>query len=348
MSTQFLGLSKMNSHNKTFCPPVAQHISLTVLLCLVYMTGLLLNGFSLWVFIFRMSKWNSGTVLQFNLAISDLLASPATPLMAAYFVNGNNWEFGTFLCELKIALVSAHFYGSIVFLTLISVHRYVVVVHFKRSSPFKRKAFVKKLCFVVWLFLLSGAIVYAILLPVTNEDGHKQCLSIHQSKLTSAYFIINFVLFTLGFLVPFITAAVCYSCLARSVIKVNVNSMHGQTIKSKSLKMIGLCLVIFGLCFFPLNVTRTVAVIIKKYYPEHCQLLLHTETAYYFSYVLAGINCCLDPLIYFFGSHNFNKAFRGSVRMVKRHQEKDNKTESETSYSTNRNAIYTISTGAVL
>lgn len=337
----------MNSHNETVCPPVKQDLSLTVVLCLVYMIGLILNGFSLWVFIFRISKWHAGTLLQFNLAISDVLASPATPLMAAYFVTGN-WDFGPFLCQFKIALISAHFYGSIMFLTLISLHRYVVVVHFKRSSPLKRKTFVKKLCFGLWCFLLIGAIVYAVQLPVTDEDGHKQCLSIHQSKHISKYFIINFVLFVLGFLVPFITAVVCYSCLARSVTKVNVNSLHGQSVKAKSLRMIGICLLIFGICFLPLNVTRTVAVVLKKYYPNNCQLLTKTETAYYSSYVLAGINCCLDPLIYFFGSHNFNKAFRGSVRIMRQTQERDNRTESETSCSVNRNAVYSISSGVVL
>lgn len=339
----------MHDYNETICPPEVQHVSLTVFLCLVYMIGLLLNGFSLWVFIFRMKKWNAGTVLQFNLAVSDALASLATPLMAAYFVNGNNWEFGSFLCELKIALLSAHFYGSIMFLTLISIHRYVVVVHFKRSSPMKRKAFVKKLCFGVWCFLIVSAIAYGILLPVTKEDGHKQCLSIHQSKLTNVYFIINFVLFGLGFLVPFSVAVVCYSCLARSVTQVNIVSLQGQSIKRKSLRTVGVCLVIFGLCFLPLNVTRTVGVIVKKYYPEQCHLLLQVETMYYSSYVLAGVNCCLDPLIYFFGSHSFNKAFRASVKKRARHQERGNRTESETtSFSTNRNVIFTVSSGLVL
>lgn len=342
-----LSRSKMNNTSGT-CPPEAQHISLMVFLCLVYTIGLLLNSFSLWVFIFRVSKWNAGTVLQFNLAISDTLAFPATPLMAAYFLNGNNWVFGHFLCDLKITLISAHFYGSIMFLTLISIHRYVVVVHFKRSLPMKRKAFVKKLCFGVWCFLLVCAIIYGILLPVTNEDGHKQCFSIHQSKLTSVYFTINFVLFILGFLVPFIVAVVCYSCLARTVTQVNIKSLHSQSVKTKSLRMIGICLVIFGLCFFPLNVTRTVAVVLKKYFPERCQLLLRVEMAYYSSYVLAGVNCCLDPLLYFFGSCSFKKAFQGSVKKARSPQERDNRTESETSYSANRNPIYTVSSGVVL
>ncbi|XP_060762707.1 P2Y purinoceptor 4-like [Neoarius graeffei] len=327
------------SNNKTCTAEEAQDISLMVFLCLVYTTGFLLNVFSLWIFIFRMTKWNAGTVLQFNLAISDALAFPAAPLLAAYFVNENKREFSSFLCDLKIALISTHIYGSILFLTLISVHRYVVVVHFKRSLRIKQKAFVKKLCFGVWCFLLVCAIIFGILLPVTDEDGHKHCIFIHQTGLVSKYFIINFVLVVFGFLVPFIVAVVCYSCLARTVTQVNSKSLHSQSVKTKSLRTIGICLVIFGFCFFPLNVTRTVAVVLKKYFPGHCQLLIRVETAYYSSNVLAGVNCCLDPLIYFFGSHSFNKSFRGSVK-IRSEKEKDNRTETDTSNSTNRNAIH--------
>ncbi|XP_066511102.1 P2Y purinoceptor 1-like [Hoplias malabaricus] len=339
-------LEDSSNSSHTQCTPDEQHVSLVVLLCLVYLTGLLLNGFSLWVFTCKMSKWRTGTVLQFNLAVSDAIASPATPLMAVYLANGSKWEFGSFVCQLKIALLSAHFYGSIIFLTLISIHRYVMVVHIKQASPMKRKTFVKKLCLGVWCFLVIKAIVYGVLLPVTTDKGHQQCLSIHQENLTHAYFVINFLLFIFGFIIPFIISVVCYSRLASSLSRINEDSPRGQTIKTKSLRMIGICLVIFGLCFLPLNIVRTVAVVVKKYYPKHCYLLLQLETAYYASLVLGGINCCLDPLIYFFGSQNFSKALRKSLKIIRvQEQNTENRSESETvSYSAKRSAVYIIST----
>lgn len=340
-----LSPSEMNVSNGTPCPPEVQPVYLAVCLCVVYAIGLILNGFSLWVFIMRISKWSAGTVLQFNLAISDAIASPAMGLMTVYLVRGNNWEFGRFLCDLKIALSVAHFYGSIIFLTLISIYRFVVVVHFKRESPMKRKGFVKKLCFGVWGVLLVNAVVYGFMLPVTTENGHHQCLSIHQNELINVYFIINFVLLVFGFLLPFAVALVCYSCLARSVTRINANSEHGQSIKMRSLRMIGVCLIIFGLCFLPLHTARTVGVVVKKFYPGHCKVLLRTETAYFVSYIVAGINCCLDPLIYFFGSHEFNRAFKRSLKKITGQQEIENRSESETaSVTMNKNAIYTIST----
>ncbi|XP_067296272.1 P2Y purinoceptor 4-like [Pseudorasbora parva] len=326
------------------CPPEPQHMSLAVILCLVYLLGLLLNGFSLWVFTCRIHKWNSGAVLQFNLAISDTIITPLTPLMAVYFAMNSNWIFGNFVCQLKIAVLSIHFNGSVIFLTLISVHRYLTVVHYNRSSLMKRTTFVKKLCAGIWCFLIIMGIVYGWLLPVTTEKNHGQCLTIHQTTLTDSYFIINFVIFFFWCILPLIISVFCYSRLARSVTRINISSVQGQSVKTKSLRMIGICLVIFSLCFLPLNVVRTIGVIVKKYHPERCSLLLQLQTAYYACYVLAGINCCLDPLIYFFGSQNFIKAFRSSLRVigVKRNVEKQ--IESETlSQSANKNVVLTVS-----
>ncbi|XP_047448187.1 P2Y purinoceptor 2 [Mugil cephalus] len=301
-----------NSSNNTSvsCLGESQHVSIVVLLCIVFFVGFLLNIFSLWVFCCRMPCWTSGTTLQFHLALSDALATPVTPMMAVYFAMGNDWPFGRFLCQVKISLLSSHFYGSTIFLTLISIHRYTAVVHFNRSSFMKRKDFIKKLCGGVWLLLLIQSLVYGFMLPPSREEGHSQCLTIHQKKLTDTYFTINFILFIFGFLLPFFVSAVCYGRLANTLTRLNINSAKGLKVKLKSQRMIGMCLVIFLLCFLPLNVVRTVGVILKKYYPQQCHTLQQVETAYYATWILAGVNSCLDPLLYCFGSQNFRDAFQ--------------------------------------
>ncbi|CAB1432331.1 unnamed protein product [Pleuronectes platessa] len=113
-------LPKNNSNGSGPCEDGKQPMSLIVLLCLVFFLGFLLNAFSLWVFWFRMPRWTSGTTLQFHLALSDAIAFPVIPMMAVYFVIDNNWTFGRALCHVNVALLSAHFYGSTIFLTLIT------------------------------------------------------------------------------------------------------------------------------------------------------------------------------------------------------------------------------------
>ncbi|XP_035514701.1 P2Y purinoceptor 2 [Morone saxatilis] len=304
-----------NSSNESgSCMGETQNVSITTLMCLVFFVGFILNTFSLWVFWCRLPSWTSGTILQFHLALSDAIATPVTPMMAVYFAMGNNWPFGRFLCQVKISLLSSHFYGSTIFLTLISIHRYTAVVQYNRSSCMKQKEFVRKLCAGVWSLLLIQALIYAFMLPPSKEGSHSQCLTIHQSNLTDVYFIINFILFIFGFLLPFLVSAVCYGRLASTLTRLNISTAKGLRVKVKSQRMIGVCLVIFALCFLPLNVIRTVGVVLKKFYPQQCRALLQIETAYYASWILAGVNSCLDPLLYCFGSQNFRDAF-GSFRI---------------------------------
>ncbi|XP_062400012.1 P2Y purinoceptor 4 [Sardina pilchardus] len=336
MSTVSQFNTSNSSSQTTDCTPEVQHVSLAVFITLVFVVGFCLNGFSLWVFCCRMPRWNSGTVLQFHLALSDALATPATIMAAVYFANDSSWPFGRFLCQVKIGLLSAHFYGSTLFLMLISIHRYVAVVHFNRSSLMKQKTFVKKVCVGIWIFLLAKGIIYGYLLPSTTEKSrHVQCLTIHQKQLVDSYFVINFILFIVGFLLPFSVSAACYGLLASSVSQINPSTAHGPAVKSKSLRMIAVCLLIFGLCFLPLNVTRTIGVVVKRFYPDSCDVLRQVETAYYVSWILGGVNCCLDPLIYFFGSNNFRRTIWKSLKISR----EEKRSESETISQTGRRVV---------
>lgn len=334
--------------NVSECKFEPQPQSITVILILVFLVGFGLNIFSLWVFCRRIRHWNSGTILQFNLALSDALGTPGSILVAVSFFT--SLPFGKFFCTVKIIVLSLHFYGSIFFLMLISIHRYVAVVHFNRHNFMKQKSFVKKLCGCMWTILLAKGVIFAILLPQTTEDDHTQCLSIHQGNLTHAhrYFIINFVLFIVGFLLPFSVSAVCYGLLASSVSQINTSTAHGPAVRTKSLRMIAVCLLIFGLCFLPLNVTRTIGVVLRIYYPCKCDVLDRVEVAYYICWIFAGVNCSLDPLIYFFGSHNFRTVIRRSLKLLKGQKDTENKNESETISHTGRRNIKAVNNETTL
>lgn len=80
--------------------------------------------------------------------------------------------------------------------------------------------------------------------------------------------------------------------------------------------MVAVCLIIFVVCFLPLNIIRTMAVTVKMFFPKQCDVLLQVETAYYVSWIIAGANSCFDPLIYCFGSQNFSNAIRSSLRKI--------------------------------
>lgn len=316
LSLLFDNSSRANSSLQENCGVHEQHMSIAVLLCLVFAVGFFLNCFSLWVFCCMVPRWNSGTHLQFHLVLSDVIITLTTPFMVAYFALGSHWPFGSFMCRLKIALLFIHLYGSVMFLTLISVHRYMTVVRFKQNPWMKRKKFVQALCAGVWLLILAKGTVCFVVFNTSQLDNHTLCLSIRQGQYTRTFFIFNFILLIFGFILPFSVALGCYSRLAKSVSRINSKTEKGRSIKSKSNKMVAVCLVIFLVCFLPLNIIRTVGVIVKMFFPQNCNVLLQVETAYYVSWIIAGANSCFDPLIYCFGSQNFSRAVFRSLRTI--------------------------------
>ncbi|XP_073807853.1 P2Y purinoceptor 2-like [Danio rerio] len=300
----------MNSSNVTseICPIRPQHISIPVLYCLVFLVGFLLNVFSLWVFTCRTSEWKSGTVLQFHLAVCDVIICPMAPFMAVYY-HTSNWLFGRALCRLKIALIISHISSSILFLTSISIHRYVAVVRFNRDSYMNQKDFVQKLCIAIWVVALTKGTALAAILDTSIVNNHTLCLSFHQGQYIDIYIMVNFIIVIPALLLAFTVSAICYSLVVRSMSRLDTSHDSGRAIKSKSRKMVAVCLAIFVICFTPMNVVRSFGLVVKKYFPHECSLLSGVETAYYATWILTGANCCLDPIIYCFSSKKFSKNF---------------------------------------
>ncbi|XP_074871354.1 P2Y purinoceptor 2-like [Carettochelys insculpta] len=301
------------TNTSTDCKPQVLPPIIPTLLSILFLACLVLNSASLWIFWFHIKHWNSGMILQFNLVLMDALLIPIVPLMVAYFSMGNSWPFGQFLCQLKVFILSTHLYGSIYFLTLISIHRYLAVVHYSTRIFWKQKSFLKKLSLLIWFVLCVQGLPIFIILKTSFLNGSMKCLSIHQSELSSLYLYYNIFLVTVCFLLPFSISLTCYALLGANIVKMNSTSLRGRVMKTKSLQMIMVSLAIFVICFVPLHVSRTVGVIVK-YYNMPCERLLEVEIAYYASWVFTMVNGCLNPLIYNFASEKFNDSFSKSLR----------------------------------
>ncbi|KAM8934358.1 P2Y purinoceptor 4-like [Pelodytes ibericus] len=295
------------SVNVTGCDPQRISPVIPIFLSLVFFVGFLLNCISLWIFWSRISPWNCTTILQFNLAISDAIITPAAPLIIIYSLT-DHWAFGTFLCQLKVFLLSTHMYGSISFLTLISLHRYFTVAHKVKTSVLTRKSFITKLCLIVWGCLCFQGFPFFITMKTSEIHNATKCLSVHQTELAALFFVWNWVIFS-GLLFPLTITIICYSRLSRFILQVNPMNPASKAMISKSIRTISISMVIFIVCYVPVHVTRTLAVTIALFCPTFCSLLESLEVAYYITWMLSGTNCCLDPVLYCFASDRFKSKF---------------------------------------
>ncbi|XP_072096249.1 P2Y purinoceptor 4-like [Mobula birostris] len=304
----YQAVNSTNSMGSPDCKPENLGTSIPIFLSLIFSAGFILNSVSLWIFWFCIKKWSPGMILQFNLALADVVITPAAPFIIANF-SLLHWPFGEFLCQLKVFLLSTNMYGSIYFLALISIHRYIVVVHCTKKTVFKEAKFMKLTCVGVWIILLVQGFPFFFVLRTTQVSNSTQCLSFHQDELMTLYFVWNTAILFTGYIIPFVASVICYTLLASFIIKLKANQLKSQNMKIKSIQMIVMSLAIFIICFLPVHVSRTVGITLKFFHYEQCQVLNVVELAYYRCLALSSTNCCLDPFLYFFSS----KKFKGSI-----------------------------------
>ncbi|XP_075435568.1 P2Y purinoceptor 4-like [Ascaphus truei] len=299
------------SDNLTSCQTPDVHIWIPIFLSFLFCIGFLMNCISLYIFWFRIKQWNSLMILQFNLAISNAIITPVAPLIIIYSLT-HHWPYGTFVCQFKVFLFSAHIYGSIYFLTLISIHRYITVVHRVKITVFNRNSFITKVCLVVWGCLCLQGFPFFFTMKKSDVDGATKCLSFHQNELAFLFFVWNGVIIFTGLLIPFGIAIVCYSLLIRYILNVNPINSLSKVMMSKSIQTVSVSLVIFIICYVPIHIPRTIGVTINLFFPSYCSLLERMEVAYYITWMLLETNCCIDPVLYCFASKKFKKVFMNS------------------------------------
>uniref|UniRef100_A0A8C4R3X3 Chemerin chemokine-like receptor 2 n=1 Tax=Eptatretus burgeri TaxID=7764 RepID=A0A8C4R3X3_EPTBU len=86
------------------------------------------NAVVIWIIGFKMKK-TMATVLFLNLSIADFLFILFLPFSITQAIMEYHWIFGWFFCKLNSYIMFVNMYSSILFLTVISMERYIAVVH---------------------------------------------------------------------------------------------------------------------------------------------------------------------------------------------------------------------------
>ncbi|XP_075428789.1 P2Y purinoceptor 4-like [Ascaphus truei] len=280
----------------------------------VFVLGLPLNVTALWVFITKMRPWSASTVYMFNLAMSDLLYVLSLPMLIYYYAHLNHWPFGEALCKTVRFLFYANLYCSILFLTCISVHRYLGVCHPIRSLQRVKVKHAHMVCAGVWLSVTVCLVPNLLFVTVSTRGNDTLCHDTTRAGDFARYLQYSTSMMSLLFWVPCLVIAGCYGLMARELRKPPVSRSHQilPSYKKRSIKTITLVLTVFAVCFLPFHVTRTL-----YYYTRHlgaqCQLLNVVNFTYKITRPLASANSCVNPILYLLASEGYRKRL---VRVV--------------------------------
>uniref|UniRef100_A0A3P9K932 G-protein coupled receptors family 1 profile domain-containing protein n=1 Tax=Oryzias latipes TaxID=8090 RepID=A0A3P9K932_ORYLA len=273
-------------------------ISLTV-----FMFGMTGNTLAIYV-VLRYAKMKTVTnIYILNLAVADELYIIGLPFLTTQNVL-SYWPFGSFLCRIVMTADSMNQFTSIFCLTVMSMDRYLAVVHPIRSTKWRHPRVAKLVSAAMW------AVSFVVVLPVVIfsdvQDTFNSCNMIwpEPKDVWSTAFIIYTS--TVGFFGPLLIICLCYLLI---IVKVKssgarVGFAKRRRSERKVTRMVVVIVVVFVLCwlpFFIINMVNLVVII-----PESSS----TAGIYFFAVILSYANSCANPLLYGFLSDNFKQSFR--------------------------------------
>lgn len=284
---------------------------------IVFVVGLITNVVAMYIFLCTLKLRNETTTYMMNLVVSDLLFVLTLPLRVFYFIQ-QSWPFGQKLCQLSVSLFYTNMYGSILFLTCISVDRFLAIVYPFRSRPLRTKRNARIVCAGVWVLVLSGSLPTGFLLnPMPNSaDGGQFCFENFSAKEWKSH-LSKVVIFieTVGFLIPLMLNVFCSIMVLRTLGKPQALGRGGgsggcKLNKTKILRMIVVHLFIFCFCFIPYNVNLVFYSLVRTKTLEGCQVESVVRSIYPVALCIAVSNCCFDPIVYYFTSETIQNSFK--------------------------------------
>ncbi|XP_035496645.1 proteinase-activated receptor 1 [Scophthalmus maximus] len=264
---------------------------------LVFIISVPLNLITVVMFVHHIRPRKPAVIYMLNLACADLLFGLLLPFKIAYHYHGNNWIYGSFMCKVVTAAFYCNMYCSVLLIMCISIDRFLAVVYPMNSLTWRSPQTASAVCAAMWLLALGG--VCPLLISgqtlYLSDLGITTCHDVQDVEKLRAYYLYFFPIYSsVFFFIPLVFTVVCYVRIIQALAGANVAN---RSRKTRAVVMVVTVLVVFVVCFTPTNIILMV----------HYVQLSHKSSdssyrAYLLSMCVGSLSCCLDPVLYYFGS----------------------------------------------
>ncbi|XP_071360915.1 somatostatin receptor type 5 [Trachinotus anak] len=273
---------------------------------IVCVVGLLGNTLVIHVIVNYTKNESVTNIYILNLAIADELFMLGLPFLAVQNAL-LSWPFGSLMCRVVMTVDAINQFTSIFCLTVMSVDRYLAVVHPIRSSWWRRPHVAKAISTTVWAGSFVVVLPVVVFADVLKDDGNCSIVWPEPTEVWKTSFIVYTC--TVGFFCPLLVICLCYLLI---VIKVRSVGKRAQATSSRRRKserkitrMVVVVVAVFVLCWLPfyaLNIVNLLVVLPGDF-----------RGLYFFVVVLSYANSCANPILYGFLSDNFKRGFRKAL-----------------------------------
>ncbi|XP_006901612.1 PREDICTED: succinate receptor 1 [Elephantulus edwardii] len=286
---------------------------LSIFYTIEFILGILGNTVVVFGYLFCLKNWNSSNVYLFNLSISDLAFLCTLPMLIRSYAN-EDWLYGRVLCISNRYVLHANLYTSILFLTFISIDRYLLMKH-----PFRQHLLQKKE-FAIFISLAIWVLVTLQLLPMLNFinsfklDNRTYCRDYASSGDPKQSLIFSLCLTFTGFLIPLSMMGFFYFKIAH-FLKQRRRQLTTAMPLERPLNLVTMAVMIFLVLFTPYHIMRNVRIAsrLESWNLSHCtKVIIHA--LYIVTRPLAFLNSAINPVFYFLMGDHFREMLINKLR----------------------------------
>ncbi|KAK2835620.1 hypothetical protein Q5P01_016104 [Channa striata] len=245
-----------------------------------------------------------------NLAISDLIFTTGLPFWAIYHIWG--WFFSEVTCKIVTFVFFTGFYSSILFLTIMTIYRYLAVVHPLSNLSTQRSnvgCFVSVLMWMISIGAAMPALFYSSIVPVPHSiDKH----SLGCEYGTTLWKTIAISQQNVFFLVAFVVMAFCYIKILARITRTRSHT------KNRAVKLVFCIVAVFFIGWVPYNVAIFLRILDDNLIPpfDDCEASVRLDYVFYVCRLIAFSHCCLNPIFYAFLGVNFRTHLKSILLRV--------------------------------
>ncbi|ELV10045.1 C-C chemokine receptor type 3 [Tupaia chinensis] len=275
---------------------------------LVLVIGLLGNAVVVWVLTGCRRLRVMTDIYLLNLAISDLLFLFTLPFWI-YHVAWHDWVFGDAMCKLLSGLYDIALYGEIFFIILLTVDRYLAIVHAVFALRARTVTFGIVSSVVTWGLAVLAALPEFVFRespdglvcnPQYPEEGEESWKRFHVLRMN-----------ILSLALPLLVMAVCYSGIIKTLLRCPSKK------KDKAIRVIFVIMVAYFVFWTPYNVTLLLYTFqTTLVFDDSCVQNRRLDVALLVTEMVSYMHCCINPVIYAFVGEKFQKSLR---RFFRRH-----------------------------
>ncbi|XP_037618637.1 atypical chemokine receptor 3-like [Sebastes umbrosus] len=271
---------------------------LSVLYVFIFLVGLAANAPVVWVNLRSDNRNRYETHLYIlNLAVADLCVVGTLPVWVSSLLQGGRWPFGDAVCKLTHLVFSVNLFGSIFFLTCMSVDRYLSVTLFANDPGGRGKKVVRRLiCVLVWVLALAASVPDTYFLQAvksSHRDG-AVCRPVYPSDNPREWMAgVQLSFIALGFAIPFPVIAVFYLLLAAAI------PPGSDRERRVSRRIVLTYIVVFLVCWLPFHAVLLLDTLsLLNVLPFSCRLENFLDVALHLTQCFSLLHCCINPVLY--------------------------------------------------